>query len=78
MNKKTLEKEILDLPPSERREVALVAWESLFNDTDFVANPNFDPAGNDLAFMRDAEIESGHVKPINHSEFQKNTSQNSE
>lgn len=77
MNKKQLEKEILNLPPEEREHLALAAWESLETDTAFVVDHSFDPEGIDLALKRDDEIESGRVKLINHSEFKRITGGNS-
>jgi len=65
-NAAQLEKDVLDLPPAEREHLALVAWESL--ETDPAFDPD-DPAGDELALKRDAEIESGKVKALSHGEF---------
>jgi len=68
-----MEKEALSLPPEERAHLALAAWESLEADPAFAADRTFDPEGIALAFERDAEIESGSVTPLSHSEFLQRT-----
>ncbi|MEX0769646.1 MAG: addiction module protein [Balneolaceae bacterium] len=73
MDKTKLEKKILDLPPAEREQLAVTAWESLEADTAFVTDYTFDPEGVDLALKRDNEIESGSVKSMSHAQFQKLT-----
>jgi hypothetical protein len=69
-----LEKAVLNLPPSERADLALLAWESLAADPAFAADPNLDPAGIEVAMERDREIESGAVQPLSHEEFRRRTS----
>lgn len=68
-----LEKAVLNLPPAEREYLALAAWESLETDPNFAADRATDPDGIALALARDAEIESGAVKPISHTEFLRRT-----
>jgi hypothetical protein len=68
-----LEKEILALSPAERERLATIAWESLFSDPDAAGNPAIDPEGIQLAVQRNADVESGKVKPIDHAEFRKRT-----
>ncbi len=63
-----LEQEVLALPPQAREQLALAAWESLENDL-------VDPEGLAIALQRDAEMESGLVKPVSHEEFMRRTSQ---
>lgn len=72
-NASQLEKAVLSLPPSERADVALAAWESLESDPSFAANPAFDPEGINLALARDQEIESGAIDPLTHEEFLERT-----
>lgn len=68
-----LEKQILALPPAEREQLAMVAWESLVGDPSVAGNRNIDPEGIEIAAHRDAEIESGAVQPIGHAEFLRRT-----
>ncbi len=68
-----LEKEILALPAAERERLATVAWESLVGDPGAAGDRNIDPEGIEIAAQRDAEIESGHIQPIGHSEFLRRT-----
>jgi hypothetical protein len=68
-----LEKEILALSPAERERLATVAWESLVSDPAAAGNREIDPEGIQLAAQRDAEIESGKVKPIDQAEFRRRT-----
>jgi hypothetical protein len=68
-----LEKEILALSPIERERLAMVAWESLVSDPNAAGNPAIDPEGIHLATQRDAEIESGKVQSIDHTEFLRRT-----
>jgi len=49
-----LKRAVLSLPPVDRAQLALAAWESLEADPAFGANPAFDPEGLTLA---DREIE---------------------
>lgn len=69
-----LEKAVLQLSPSERADLALLAWESLEADPAFAADRAFDAAGIALAARRDGEIESGAVAPLTHEEFRRRTS----
>jgi len=68
-----LEKEVLALPIAERERLAVVAWESLVGDPDAAADRTIDPGGFDIAAQRDAEIESGVVQAISHTEFLRGT-----
>jgi Putative addiction module component. len=68
-----LEKEILALSPAERERLATIAWESLFSDPDAAGNRAIDPEGIQLAAQRNADVEAGKVKPIDHAEFRKRT-----
>ena len=68
-----LEKEVLALPPSEREQLATAAWESLVDDPGAVSNPEIDPEGIALALERDAELESGALQSITHTEFMRQT-----
>jgi len=68
-----LEKEILALSPAERERLATVAWESLVSDPNAAGNRAIDPEGIQLAAQRNADIESGIVKPIDHAEFLRRT-----
>jgi hypothetical protein len=73
-----LEKEILALPPAERERIATAAWESLVGDPNAAGDHDIDPEGIEMAAQRDAEIESGHVQPIEHAEFVRRTGGRSE
>lgn len=68
-----LEREILALPPSERAQLALAAWESLVADQAFAADRTLDPEGLKLASARNQEIETGKVAPISHEDFVQRT-----
>ncbi|OFZ83689.1 MAG: hypothetical protein A2W21_11810 [Betaproteobacteria bacterium RBG_16_66_20] len=68
-----LEAELLRLPPRDRERLALAAWESLEEATAWLADPNTDREGIDLARERDTEIESGQAAPLNHEEFRRRT-----
>lgn len=68
-----IEKQILALPALERERLATFAWESLANDQSVAGNRYFDPEGLELARQRDAEIEAGVVKTIDHAEFLRRT-----
>lgn len=67
-----LEKAILALPASEREQLAAAAWESLANDPN-AANAGIDPEGLSVAADRDADIESGKTRAIDHEEFLRRT-----
>jgi hypothetical protein len=69
-----LERAVLSLVPTERAELALLAWESLETDPAFAADRNFDPAGIAIATERDLAIESGSVQTLTHEEFRRRTS----
>lgn len=69
-----IKKELMQLPPAERAELALAAWASLECDPAFAANPGFDAEGLEMAVRRHREIESGVVSPISHEEFRRRTS----
>lgn len=73
-----LEKEILALSPTEREQLATIAWESLISDPTAAGNREIDPDGIRLAAERDAEIEAGTTKPIDHAEFRRRTGGTSE
>jgi hypothetical protein len=68
-----LEKEVLSLPPEERANLALAAWESLEADPEFAADRTLDPEGVALALERDAEIEAGSVEILSSAEFRQRT-----
>lgn len=68
-----LERAVLSLAPTERAELALLAWESLEADPAFAADRNFDPAGIAIAVERTIEIESGSVQTLTHEEFRRRT-----
>ena len=68
-----LEREVLALPPAERANLVLSAWESLVADPAFAADRTLDPEGLKGATARDQDIESGKVKPISHEEFLRRT-----
>lgn len=68
-NTAQLKRAVLSLPPVDRAQLALAAWESLEADPTFGANPAFDPEGLTLARSRDREIETGASKPLTHQEF---------
>ena len=68
-NRAQIEKEILELPPTEREQLALRMWESIIADESATADARLDPAGIDLAISRDQQIESGNVSSISEEEF---------
>jgi len=69
-----LEKEVLDLPPGEREQLALSAWESLGDGSDEAICTVLDPEGVNLARKRDDELSAGAVTPMGHAEFVRRTS----
>ena len=73
-NSAQLEEAVLKLSPAEREHLALAAWESLESDPALAADRAIDPEGIKLALERDAEIASGTVKTISHSDFLRRTS----
>ncbi len=72
-NAAQLEKAVLDLPPAQRAQLALTAWESLESDPAFAADRTLDPEGVAMALERDGQIESGLTQPLTHGEFLKCT-----
>jgi len=73
-----LEKEILALSPTDRERLATIAWESLVSDPAAEGNHAIDPEGVQLASERNADVESGTVRTIDHAEFLKRTGGTSE
>ena len=69
-----LEQEVLDLPPGEREQLALSAWESLGDGSDEAISAVLDPEGINIARKRDGELNAGSVTPIDHAEFVRRTS----
>lgn len=67
-----IEKELLQLSPSERARVAIAAWESLASDPLAAADPDLDPKGVELAQTRDADLDSG-TSPLGSEEFRRRT-----
>jgi len=68
-NRAQIEKEILELPPTEREQLALRMWESIIADEAATADASLDPAGIDLAKSRDHQLKSGTVLSISEEEF---------
>jgi hypothetical protein len=68
-----LQQQILALPPVDRERLAALTWASLAEDPSIAACPDIDPEGIELASQRDADIESGAARPIDHSEFLRRT-----
>lgn len=68
-----LEKNILSLPPAQRAQMALAAWESLQGDAAAEADHGLDPAGIALAIERDQQAEAGTAKLLSHSVFRRLT-----
>lgn len=68
-NRAQIEKEILELPPTDREQLALRMWESLIADESATADANLDAAGIDLAIDRDNQLKSGKVSSISEEEF---------
>lgn len=69
MNTAKLEHAVLRLPPAQRMQLALAAWESLEGDLSVASDRSFDPEGVALAIRRDQEIESGAKQAISHQDF---------
>ncbi|MEX0943668.1 MAG: addiction module protein [Pseudomonadales bacterium] len=67
-----IEKELLQLSPSDRARIAVAAWESLARDPASAADPTLDPDGLDLAQARDADLESG-TNALGIEEFRRQT-----
>jgi len=68
-NRAQIEKEILELPPTDREQLALRMWESIIADESATADASLDPTGLDLAAARDQQIESRKLSPISEEEF---------
>ncbi len=64
-----VEKELLELSPVEREQLALRAWESLVEDEEAQSDPTIDTEGIALAENRDGEIESGNLSLVSKEEF---------
>jgi putative addiction module component (TIGR02574 family) len=60
--------EALKLPPRERALLAASLWESIGDPNDLAADLDDEEAIN-LALTRDAEIESGQVKAMSHTDL---------
>ena len=60
--------EALKLPPRERALLAASLWESIEDPFELVVARD-DEDAIDLAMKRDAELESGTVKPMSHEEL---------
>ena len=74
MNRMTeMEKELLELSPPEREQIALRVWESLVEDEEAQSDPTIDAEGIALAEKRDSEIESGSLSPVSKEEFLRRT-----
>ena len=75
MNRVTeVEKELLELAPAEREQLALRAWESLVDDEEAQSDSTIDAEGIALAMNRDSEIDSGNLSPVSKEEFLRRTS----
>jgi hypothetical protein len=64
-----LEKQILALSPAAREQFAILAWESRVSDPKAEGNREIDPEDVHLASQRNADVESGKVETIDHTEF---------
>jgi putative addiction module component (TIGR02574 family) len=62
--------EALRLPPRERALLAASLWESI-EDPYILESDRSDENALNLALARDAELESGAVKPLPHDELMK-------
>lgn len=69
-----IEKEVLELTPAQREQLALRMWESIIADEAATADVNLDPEGIKIARARDNEIEAATVSPISDEEFRDRTS----
>jgi putative addiction module component (TIGR02574 family) len=72
-NRAQIEKEILELPPADREQLALRMWESIIADESATADETLDPSGVDLAISRNQQIEAGKVSSISEEEFRDRT-----
>jgi len=68
-NRAQIEKEILELPPTDREQLALRMWESLIADEAATADSRLDPIGIDLAIARDRQLDSGAASSLSEEEF---------
>jgi hypothetical protein len=71
-----IEKEILELTPAEREQLALRMWESIIADEAATADLNVDREVIKIAHSRDLKIESSAVTPLSEQEFRDRTSGN--
>jgi|TARA_B110000263_G_C14944071_1_gene344970 hypothetical protein len=71
-----IEKEILELTPAEREQLALRMWESIIADEAATADSNVDREVIKIAHSRDLKIESSAVTPLSEQEFRDRTSGN--
>ena len=69
-----IEKEVLELTPAEREQLALRMWESLIADEEATADSKVDTDGISIAQSRDIELEKGAVYPISDLVFRDRTS----
>ena len=60
--------EALKLPARDRALLAASLWESIGDPFELTPEPS-DEAAISLALERDAELESGAVKPLSHSDL---------
>ena len=68
-----IERQLSELSPSEREQLALKAWESLTNDPDASADPRIDPEGIEVARARDGELDRRRVSTLSQHEFRSQT-----
>ncbi|MCH7742736.1 MAG: hypothetical protein IIB71_08785 [Proteobacteria bacterium] len=69
-----IEKDVLELTPVEREQLALCMWESLIADEAATADSKVDSEGIGIALTRDIELENRTVDPISDQEFRDRTS----
>jgi hypothetical protein len=69
-----IEKEVLELTPVEREQLALRMWESIIADESATADFKLDPEGITIARSRDLDLENGSVSSISGEEFRRRTS----
>jgi hypothetical protein len=72
-NASQIERELMALPPVERVRLVLKTWETLVDDPEAVADPDFDPEGLQLAQSREEELDQGTVRALTHREFRRRT-----
>lgn len=68
-----IEQQILALSPTEREQVAALAWDSVASDAGLAGDPAIDREGVEVAKGRDEEIERGAIRSIGHAEFLRRT-----